>query len=419
MSSQNEENNQGTMVYTQTPVTQKQKRKRRGVTSIKSIIRARSKNIKLTVEWNSHGQPCNNKGGNTLISYIGVLNVFPCNLFRQFLLYFSVYAYFDVDEQHKDYIMKSVGKALREFRTNCGKCLRDAEDNVNLKPPTKYANLIDKFEQSETPSPSSAAVDLDVLWVDARKNMQCVIDNEKVQEIVNRVGIINNCKLFLDISYTRAVGIDTMYNTHDAMIHNAQIPSNHLRVSIDISIEDGALLSIPVDEDTITVRGALGTFVAWPVHLIDVVSIMVSADHSATSPLIIDEHASKKAKVVKSKPQSKSNLESLGEVTPKKTNFCAKLMNYVQKLPVDSTIPKIYVIDLHHPSRGLMLRSLTKNNDKDCDYYVINFMKEETSNSTAHVEDCVVEENIYNNEIIEFVVVYGLIHCANYSFAVE
>ncbi|KAE9597627.1 hypothetical protein Lalb_Chr16g0388541 [Lupinus albus] len=100
--------------------------------------------------------------------------------------------------------MKSVGKALREFRTNCGKCLRDAEGNVNLKPPTKYGNLIyeadwievvtyhaqDKkflLEQSETPSPSSAAVDLDVLWVDARKNKQRVIDNEKVQEAVNRV----------------------------------------------------------------------------------------------------------------------------------------------------------------------------------------------------------------------------------------
>ncbi|KAF1865984.1 hypothetical protein Lal_00041682 [Lupinus albus] len=29
-------------------------------------------------------------------------------------------ATFDVDLEHKDYIMKSPGKALREFRTNCG-----------------------------------------------------------------------------------------------------------------------------------------------------------------------------------------------------------------------------------------------------------------------------------------------------------
>ncbi|KAF1858974.1 hypothetical protein Lal_00000796, partial [Lupinus albus] len=217
MSSHNEENKQGTMVNTQTLVTpETQKRKPR-----RSVVRARSKNIKLTVEWNAKGQPCNNKGGNTLVSYIGVV-------VRQNTT-------FDVDEQHKDYIMKSVGKAFREFRTNCGKCLRDAEGNVNLKPPAKYENLIDEtdwlefvtyrtqdkkflkiseqnrkrasnpiypyrasrmsyrgvkekiLEQSETPSPSIAAVDLDVLWVDARKNKQGVIDNEKVQEVVNRV----------------------------------------------------------------------------------------------------------------------------------------------------------------------------------------------------------------------------------------
>ncbi|KAF1879847.1 hypothetical protein Lal_00037350 [Lupinus albus] len=125
------------------------------------------------------------------------------------------------------------------------------------------------------------------------------------------------------------------------MIHNAQIPSNHLKVSIDISIEDDALLSIPIDEDIVIVRRVVSTFVAWSEHLIDVVPIMgkVSADHSATSPPRIDEHASKKAKVVKSKPRSsKSNLESSAEVAPTKTNFCEKLWNYVQKLLSDSTI---------------------------------------------------------------------------------
>ncbi|KAF1879568.1 hypothetical protein Lal_00033225 [Lupinus albus] len=121
MSSQNEET-QTPIKQTpeiQTPVTQTQRHKPRGVTAMKSVVRARSNNNKLAVEWNAKGQPLNKKGGNKLVSYIGVL------------------ATFDVDEQHKDYIMKSVGKALREFRTNCGKCLRDAEVNVNLKPPAR------------------------------------------------------------------------------------------------------------------------------------------------------------------------------------------------------------------------------------------------------------------------------------------
>ncbi|KAF1888467.1 hypothetical protein Lal_00011240, partial [Lupinus albus] len=144
MSSQNEENKKGTMVNTQTPVTQTQKRKPRGVTSMKSVVRLRSNNNKLTVEWNAKGQPCNNKGGNKLVSYIGVL--VRQNIFVKFKYWSDerLNATFDVDEQHKDYIMKSVGKALREFRTNCGKCFRDAEGNVNLMPPPKYANLIDE-----------------------------------------------------------------------------------------------------------------------------------------------------------------------------------------------------------------------------------------------------------------------------------
>ncbi|KAF1891592.1 hypothetical protein Lal_00042587 [Lupinus albus] len=62
-------------------------------------------------------------------------------------------------------------------------------------------------------------------------------------------GIINNCKLFLDRPCTGVVGIGTLYNKQDAMIQNAQIPSSYLKVSIDISIKDDALLPIPDDED--------------------------------------------------------------------------------------------------------------------------------------------------------------------------
>ncbi|KAF1877049.1 hypothetical protein Lal_00033602 [Lupinus albus] len=75
--------------------------------------------------------------------------------------------------------------------------------------------------------------------------------------------------------------------------------------------ENDALLPTPIDEDITTVGLAFATFVAWPEHLIDVVPFMgkVSVDdHSATSLPIIDEHASKKAKV-----------------------------DYVQNLPADST----------------------------------------------------------------------------------
>ncbi|KAF1880178.1 hypothetical protein Lal_00022307 [Lupinus albus] len=66
MASQNEEKE----LVSQTPVSHKCTP--RGVTSMKKIIRARSKNVKLPIEWNTRGQSLNNKGGNTLVSYIGV-----------------------------------------------------------------------------------------------------------------------------------------------------------------------------------------------------------------------------------------------------------------------------------------------------------------------------------------------------------
>ncbi|KAF1894792.1 hypothetical protein Lal_00021086 [Lupinus albus] len=153
MSSQNEVNEEGTMINTQTPITQTpepqtpqtqtQKRKPRGITAMKSVVRSRNNNNKLTVEWNAKGQPLNNKGGNKSVSYIGVVvrqNISiklkhwsddRLNATKD-IIWKNIIATFDVGEEHKDYIMKSVGKALREFRTNCGKCLRDAEGNVNF-----------------------------------------------------------------------------------------------------------------------------------------------------------------------------------------------------------------------------------------------------------------------------------------------
>ncbi|KAF1883233.1 hypothetical protein Lal_00030337 [Lupinus albus] len=241
-------------------------------------------------------------------------------------------------------------------------------------------------------------------------------------------GIINNCILFLDTACTRAVTIGTVYNTQDAMIHHAQIPSNHLKVSIDISIEDDALLPIPIDEDFIIAGLALATFVAWPKHLIDVVPIMgkVSTDdNSSTSPPRIDEHASKKAKVVKSTPHSsKSNLESSGENLPTDSTINISLPEPIYRYSTEEFITKNDTTDVHgrdwigasvlslyirylydnfvpkskkkvmfispqanilgavvnpkrqRPSKWIHVKTPHQNNNKDCGFYVINFMME-------------------------------------------
>ncbi|KAF1868502.1 hypothetical protein Lal_00008310 [Lupinus albus] len=76
-----------------------------------------------------------------------------------------------------------------------------------------------QLEQSDT---TSSAVDIDVLWV---------------------------------IPFTRVVGVGTVHNTPDVILHNTCIPLNHVRVAIDIAIEDDTLVPIHLDEDIITLGG--------------------------------------------------------------------------------------------------------------------------------------------------------------------
>ncbi|KAF1891594.1 hypothetical protein Lal_00042589 [Lupinus albus] len=161
------------MVNTQTPVTQTletQKLKPRGVTSMKSVVRARSNNNKLT------GQPCNNKGGNKLVSYIGVLvrqNISikfkhwsdeRLNAVKDIIWNDIICLCILIDEA--DWI------EFVTYRTQDEKLLKISEQNrkraSNPIYPYRasrmgYRGVEEKIlEQSETPSPSSATVDLDV-----------------------------------------------------------------------------------------------------------------------------------------------------------------------------------------------------------------------------------------------------------------
>ncbi|KAF1883714.1 hypothetical protein Lal_00012631 [Lupinus albus] len=141
---------------------------------MKSVVHARNNNIKLTVEWNAKGQPLNNKGGNKLVCYIGVMvrqNVSikfkhwsdeRLNVVKD-IIWKDIIVTVDVDEQHKDYIMKSYVFAARTKRdTFAFECRRRTRCFVG----------------------------------GARKNKQGVINNEKVQEVVNRVVTLKEWESF-------------------------------------------------------------------------------------------------------------------------------------------------------------------------------------------------------------------------------
>ncbi|KAF1864550.1 hypothetical protein Lal_00043191 [Lupinus albus] len=43
---------------------------------------------------------------------------------------------------------------------------------------------------------------------------------------------------------------------------------NHVMLEIDIAVNGDALLPIPIDENTLTVGGALDTYVAWLINIV-------------------------------------------------------------------------------------------------------------------------------------------------------
>ena len=60
-----------------------------------------------------------------------------------------------------------------------------------------------------------------------------------------------------------------VHNTLGEMLHHKPLPTGFLKVSIDIVLEGGALLPLPIDVSDATLVGdAIGSFVAWPSDLI-------------------------------------------------------------------------------------------------------------------------------------------------------
>ncbi|KAF1867187.1 hypothetical protein Lal_00049616 [Lupinus albus] len=60
--------------------------------------------------------------------------------------------------------------------------------------------------------------------------------------------------------------IGKLHNFRYIILNNAHLLTNHVKVRIDVAIYDDVLLTILID-DTITIGGAIFTYVAWPIHL--------------------------------------------------------------------------------------------------------------------------------------------------------
>lgn len=57
----------------------------------------------------------------------------------------------------------------------------------------------------------------------------------------------------------------------DDRLHNQKLPSGHIKVTIEVVVESDAPLPVPIDHAELMVVGdAIGTFVAWPINLIEI-----------------------------------------------------------------------------------------------------------------------------------------------------
>ena len=66
-----------------------------------------------------------------------------------------------------------------------------------------------------------------------------------------------------------------LHNIKSGTLHGRSLPNGHVKVSVDIVVEPNVSLPIPnVDDDIMTIGQAIGTFMAWPINLLQVVDVV-------------------------------------------------------------------------------------------------------------------------------------------------
>ncbi|GER34281.1 lipid-transfer protein [Striga asiatica] len=115
-----------------------------------------------------------------------------------------------------------------------------------------------------------------------------------------------------------------VHNRLGETIHTRPLPIDHVKVSLEVAFEPNALLPVPVDdEELITVRDAIGTFVVWPKNLVFVnKSISENPQNKGT----------KNSNVPKRNGEEKHTKGSNEVGTARNGSYCSYLTMHVQLL---------------------------------------------------------------------------------------
>ncbi|KAI5397830.1 hypothetical protein KIW84_063592 [Lathyrus oleraceus] len=291
---------------------------KRGLTVMKSIIRARDKGEKFEVHWSAEDQLIE-PNGSMLASYIGFLVgqhiLITCDNWRspelkvgKEKIWSEIQRSFHIDESRQKYCIQLAGKRLRGFRSFLSnKFLKDEEGKfVEAERPMKYAEIIsaeewdnfvakrrnEKFHEVRDKSRKRASKPVypykkgrtgyarlqqrilaeeksdatslpeHVLWKAARVGKDGAVV-EAVQNVYDECETLSQTLPSTEVQDCRSL------LSRVELLHHNPLPVGYIKVSVDLVLDTDALLPLPdVVSETKLMRDAVGSFVGWPSDLI-------------------------------------------------------------------------------------------------------------------------------------------------------
>ncbi|QCE06717.1 sentrin-specific protease 2 [Vigna unguiculata] len=147
---------------------------------------------------------------------------------------------------------------------------------------------------------------------------------------------VSSCKLFVSSPLLCLVAHGKLHNVKGDTLHGRSLPNGHVKVSVDIPVEPNVSLPIPnADDDIMTIGQAIGTFVAWPINLLQV----VDADSNLSRKKKINN--TNESVAPKRKCQGKMIVQNIPRkvIHPNLPQWCNYLSSYMKLKPTESLSP--------------------------------------------------------------------------------
>ncbi|XP_027932185.1 uncharacterized protein LOC114187944 [Vigna unguiculata] len=147
---------------------------------------------------------------------------------------------------------------------------------------------------------------------------------------------VSSCKLFVSSPLLCLVAHGKLHNVKSDALHGRSLPSGHVKVSVDINVEPNVSLPIPnANHDIMTTGQAIGTFVAWPNNLLQVVDVDSTLSKKKrinnTNEYVVTKRKCQGKMVIQHDPRK--------VIHPNLPQCCNYLPSYMKLKPTESLSP--------------------------------------------------------------------------------